>query len=346
MKKVELIKNVDQKLAREWEFLWENSDTAHFFNSYKWFQVCQEVFPDAKYSILCVRDNESLEAVMPLVVSRKIGVKFLTNPGGKYIDRSALLVKKQDKAIIKCLVTKLKTKGSFLLPEVQSQLADLFVGQQLTKVTSGINLQLPFEDNPFRFVKAKNKRKITKIHEEYGKDLKFVMNRGNSATLKLAMNIDGISYRQKKNIGTFNNLIDRKFFTSLSRIAMQDTGINILYYKKKPVAYEIGIRAGKTYHGLNKSFDNRYAFLTPGKILAHYLFDGLHKEGIELFDFSRGDDMLKRSFTDITKMQYDIYYTDNLLARIALVGTSSLRKKLVENKLFYSTYRKLRSIKK
>ena len=344
MKKVELIKNVDQKLAKEWEFLWENSDTAHFFNSYKWFLVCQEVFPGAKYSILCVRDNESLEAVMPLVVSRKLGVKFHTNPGGKYIDRSALLVKKRDKAIIKCLVTKLKRMGSFFLPEVQSQLADLFVGQQLTKVTSGINLQLPFENNPFRFVKSKNMRKIEKIHEEYGRDIEFVMNRGNLKTLKLAMKIDGISYRQKKNIGTFNNSLDRAFFTHLINIGTEQVGINVLYYKKKPVAYEIGVRAGKIYHGLNKSFDNRYAFLTPGKILAHSLFEGLYAEGIELFDFSRGDDMLKRSFTTVSKMQYDIYYTNNLLARIALVGTSSLRKKLVGNKLFYSTYRKLVSI--
>ncbi len=344
--KIEYIEFINESLIEEWKSLWDSSVCAHFFNSYVWFQICSEVYPDLKPVIICIRHKNKLKALLPLVLVKKFGISFYTNPGGLFVDRSALLIDKYETATINTLFNALKAKGSFVLTEVPEDLASLFSQRGIEKLETGVNLQLPFENNPFRFVKSKNMRKIKKVYEEYGRDISFEMNRGSVQSLKIAMKIDRISYRQKKNIGTFNNPLNRAFFASLVKNGRDNIGMNVLYYKKKPIAYEIGVRSGKIYHGINKSFNNSYAFLTPGKILAYSLFEGLHKEGMELFDFSRGDDMLKRSFTSISKMQYDIYYTNNLAARILLVNLSKLRKKLVSNRLFYSNYRKLVSLKK
>lgn len=83
MKKVEFVQNVDQK----------SSQASGIFCGKIQIQLISLIHINGskcvrKYFLMrntqyCVRDNESLEAVMPLVVSRKIGVKFLTNPGGK-----------------------------------------------------------------------------------------------------------------------------------------------------------------------------------------------------------------------------------------------------------------------
>lgn len=339
---ISYLTDIDEKDITMWNLLWQKSPFGHYFNSYIWFLTCKEVFSEFFYEVVFIKEGERLVAVLPLVKKERLGLGYVTNPGEKYIDRSALLTDKADFGMINFLIKELSIKGSFILPEITEEFEKIFKkNKNVTVEKSGTNLRLPFGDNPIRFLDKKQRKKIEKILRIYGKDLRIEMKRGSISALKKAISIDMKSYREKKNIGTFRNEIDKKFFLTLVKLNRDAVGINILYFKKKPIAYEVGIRSKKIYSGLNKSFDNNYRHLIPGKVIAFLLFMRLYEEGIEEFDFCRGEDMLKKSFTREFRIQYNAYFIKNPLKKAVFTTLFKAKHALINNSKFYSTYRKL-----
>jgi hypothetical protein len=56
-----------------------------------------------------------------------------------------------------------------------------------------------------------------------------------------------------------------------------------------------------------------YRKLVPGKVLLYFLLPELVERGFTLFDFSRGDSLLKRQFTQQKKIQYDIFISKKVI---------------------------------
>lgn len=342
---VEIITKVDSVFKKEWESLSRKGQNASYFNSYAWFRTCVDVFSINQFEILTVRSAGNLVAILPMVNTQKHGIKILSNPGGKFNDRNPFLCASYDKKLLMTIIKVLQKKGSFMLPEVTEEVAQILKTRKgLQVVESSVNYILPFSDGPFVTLNKDQKRKIKKALRMHGQNIRFEMTIGDRRSFDIAKQIDKKSYREKKGIGTFVNEDESAFFEKLLKNNPDNMGINILYYKEQPISYEIGIHYNKIYYGVNKSFDANFLHLTPGKLTAYFLLEGLHNKGYKMFDFSRGDDQLKRSFTKMVKKQYDIYWIENRFQKAWLGILNSAKKKIIDTKFLYFAYRKTRSV--
>lgn len=336
---------INKKEIDDWKILWQNSSTSHYFNSYDWYKTIKKVYTNTKVYVATLRQNGQLIAVLTLSKEKLYGVTVLKNPGGKFIDRSSLLTESNDRKVLEIFLKNLSSQNNVLLNEVTEDIESTLKNtRNINFLNSNVNYTLPFENNPFRFMQKEDRRKIRKVMKEHPNMFNLVMARGDLKLLDTAIKIDSKSYRDRKNIATFKNKIDRKFFEEIIKNNPKSAGINILYFRNKPIAYEIGIRAKGVYYGLNKSFDYKFRKLTPGKIIAYLLFEGLHKEGIKAFDFARGKDMLKKSFTKIEKKQYDAYIFNSKIKETWITSIKKAREQIVNNTFLYSTYRKAISL--
>jgi len=68
-----------------------------------------------------------------------------------------------------------------------------------------------------------------------------------------------------------------------------------------------------------------YRWLQPGKITAFLLLESLQKEGVAVFNFSRGQSAYKRIFTPLTSTQFNVYYSAFLPVRLIWVSSLIMR---------------------
>src|SRR5690606_15335113 len=153
-------------------------------------------------------------------VSSVLGITHI-NPGGKYIDKSALLFSYDTKALV-CLLNELKKLSAVVLTEVPEVVASQASELGYKSTIASPNYLLPFENNPFRFVSSKNLRKIKKVLEENPDSFDLKILRGDKKALRKAIKIDLKSYRDAKHIGTFRTASNIRFFEKLLELNVKN----------------------------------------------------------------------------------------------------------------------------
>ena len=98
---------LDKELIQKWQTLWDASDEATFFNAPQWFISCKNKLGFEKFIILTVEKNGKLEGIMPLVKESKFGVPVFCSPGERFVDKSSLLLRRQDASLVSAVINKL-----------------------------------------------------------------------------------------------------------------------------------------------------------------------------------------------------------------------------------------------
>jgi hypothetical protein len=287
-----------------------------------------------------VRIDGKLALIIPLVQEKIYGIPALRFPGGKYLDKSAILYKNFDKEIIRETIEAITKLGNFYLEELSEELTGIITetNKNISKKESSISPYIPIEDNPFRYLTTFNRNKMMNRIKNNIDHLSYQTFYGDAQGLEVAYAVDRISRKMKKGQGTFVNEKEKQFFSALLKTYKKDFSIDVVYFDNNPIVYGIGLRYKNTYQALNTAYDDNYKYMQPGKTLLYYLLTRLKDEQVEIFDFSRGVNSLKTDFTPLSEKHHEAFYTKSFAARQWLITVKTQRENLLNNKTFYQTY--------
>jgi CelD/BcsL family acetyltransferase involved in cellulose biosynthesis len=337
---------IPSDLLHEWEILWKSSEYKHYFNSPVWFQASKRAFLTKDFVILTGYEKGQLVAVLPLVREKKYGMKVYKMPGGRYFDRSPLLLKSLDKDLLQSLFTAAKSIGSFYLSEIDRYMLDSIV-PWVTPVSSAETSVSPFwklQPDAFRFLAWRHKKALLKkIAEEEGHfDLK-VFTTESKEHLKTLMEIERDSSKAHDFKDTFSDTHLLDLYKGLDALAPGSVWFIILYYKGEPICYNYGFHYGDVYSCCGTSFKLAYRNFAPGLLLTYLALPKLIEMGINFFDFSRGISRYKRDFTPYSYQQYGIAYGANFFVHTWLLSWDTIRVWLEHHPKWYERVRVMKN---
>jgi CelD/BcsL family acetyltransferase involved in cellulose biosynthesis len=322
----------------EWEDLWRSSEQGHFFNSPSWFLACHDAKLCSNYQIYIQRCGNKLEAVLPLVPEKKYGMTTLMCPGGKFLDKSSLLL--ADPSVsLSTLYKKLNQVQQFSLDELTKEQCERFhVDSKVTVKESSSNPYIVLTDDPFVDVSKKQKSKICNKIKKNEPHLQYRSFQNDEKALELVFGLEKKSYKSIKGKATFMTPVCREFLRDIASRNKQNVRIDVLFYDGVPCICGVGFCYKKTYHAFYTSHDVTYRWLSPGKLLLYYLLRQLKDEGVEVFDFSRGKNTLKDEFTKKAYKQYTLSYSQNYLTTLWWQAADTTYEHLLDNAIIYGTY--------
>lgn len=342
---------LEEKLIKDWLSLWNNSPFANYSNSPHWFMSLIETFNYKNFTIITIYNNEHLLAIAALIKKRIYGIELYAFPPENFVCGLPFLVNTQNKSLLRTLLSKLLKLGNVFIENSPEFLAkDL--KEQTTKINafiSTLNYYINIiKDNDGQIV-IRHKRKMMRRAQSIGKMLNLrSFNEQVTEALNVAFAIDNKSRKQTKGYNTFSNKQSKKFYRLLAKNFKEKFLVNILYYEKKPIAYEIGFLVNKTFYGSQIASLSSYDNYSIGRILLVHLIEILNKKGIEKLDFGSGEDHVKKSFTKDYILLYNIIISKNIFIRTYLHLILQLRTKifnyLKRHIKLYTTYRILKNI--
>lgn len=314
--KVEILKKADKNFLEIWKSEWENSENGHFFNSPMWFLACVETFKIKNFLIVVVKKGKKIKLILPLVKKSLWSIESYANPGGRFLEKSSLLLLDKNPKIFSQMVRTLRNFGNIYLGHIDEDTASIFRGfpNFLIKHVSE-SPYLVVGDNPFRFMKKKAKSRIFAKYRKLKDDLTFVRHRENLLThFKKVTKIDKNSWKNQKGYNDFATDENQKLlYKTLIKKYPENISIDILYYKNEAVVYSLAIIYKKTYQASQTGFLAQYKDLMPGKIRLVYLLDDLKNSYIEKFEMGSGFGMHKKEVTPFFTNYYDIFFSKNKL---------------------------------
>ncbi len=310
---IKQIYRVNQKLIREWNILWENSNTRNYFNSYEWFKNCLTSFRIKKYCILLGYSNHKLCFVLPLTGKSKVYYTI----GGKYLDKVSFLYNNNIDQCIRELREYACENGiSICLNE-----CNFFVDEQnnILKQKASDNKYIELKEDIKNIIKSKERRHIEQIVKK-NSNLSFKVFKG-CQCVNIINNVFWVEERSnkiKKKKALFNIPSARDLFSNLASTDFCIVGA--LYYEDKVIAHMVGIdNFLGNFMAYHMAYDNEYKNLQPGKIVIYELIKYLKSNNYKIFDFSRGNSMLKRHFSNHSKENYNIYINPTIIIRFKVL---------------------------
>lgn len=317
--RVEIYKSLSSKLIKDWQRLWDKSEYANFFNSLEWFYTCLDANNISDYEIYTCKQGNEIVALIPVIKSKKFGIKVLQNPGDKFhTEKSAILLNTLDQEVIYFLFEKLLVKGNLYLYEVDEKIVDILAKKHpnLLASVSSINPYIEIMPDPLRFLKSDKKRKIKSKIKKNLQFLTYKQYRSNlNAHLETIFNIEANSHKKLTNKTVFHESKARNLYKALVKYCAKFIAIDIVYFKNKPIVYRFGLIYKDQYLDYHTAYLEKYRNLSPGKIIIWHLLQKLFTDGVKIFDFSRGHNRIKQDFAPHHKLQYDIYFSKNAFVR-------------------------------
>lgn len=345
--KIRIFKNINNKIIREWELLWDNSSHSNYFNSPGWFLAALKSFKYKNYKIITAYKNKKLIAIIPLVKQNKYLLDLYTVPGD-FTCGNPILFDDLKSQVVKNIIKRLNTIGNIFLDEIPLELAKLIQNnsKKSTNIYCSQNYYLQINRNEIGDVVIKNRNK--KIHRirsiENKLHLKSFYGKAPDI-MRIVHNIDNNSEKKHRGYDAFSNNRIKIFYRYLSEHLNNNYVTNILYFKEKPIAYEIGFIVNKTYFGSQISYLKKYFSYSPGKMLAVLIIEKFGKNKVNHIDFGSGDNPLKREFCSDFKELYKVIIIRNYFLRnyvyIIYSIKNTLYKYLTQNITIYSIYRNL-----
>lgn len=331
---------IDQEFLRKWRQLWEQSIEGHFFNTPDWFVASCKVYGINKFVIITIEEQGELVLVLPLVKKKVFGIAVWTCLGGKFVNKSPLLIKDVNTSLLQELSVYLQNMGDFYLQEVSSDIVEILSenNKQLIKKESSVNPYLYISPDPFQFLSSKNKSQIRGIIRKNEGALKFKTFIGDPNALESVFELDMRSTKTQQGKGTFITIKDKQFFRELIKRMPHQFVIDLVYYNNVPVVYGVGFVYKKIFHASNTAYDADYRFLRPGKLLAQFRLKRLQEEVFNKIDFGRGNSILKQEFTKLSEIQYNIFFVQSALFRKWILSTQKIYDGILQSKYLYSSY--------
>jgi len=349
--KTKIYTTIDNEVIEDWWKLWEKSPYANYTNAPQWFLAVKETFTHSDYVIVALYEEKKLVAVGALVKEKKYGIDVYTIPAENYVCGTPFLFIRQDKKIIKTIVENLSKLGTVFLANIP----DDFVTQlnistiKMDAIRQTVNYYLPLVKDEKGIAIIPNKKKL--LHKIRDMEERFIIRTTDGTTnepFSAVFSIDIESRKQQKGYSTFTDSKAKDLFISLAKHFKEHLWINILYFDKKPIAYEIGFAVGKKYFGNQISYIANYMQYSPGKVMIARLIEKLISSGLEYMDLGSGDSSIKRGVTKEKRDLYQVVISKNKMTRMYISRICQSRNylfdQLHQRVKIYSTYRKIRSI--
>jgi len=340
---LEVYKDLTPALQIQWQNLWENAINAHSFNSPLWWLTCMRTYTYKDRYLVFAKKNQILSAILPLVKKHVFGVQALTSPGGKYLDKSTLVLKDPGTINLAEVIVRFGLKENIYLQEVDEKVLTLN-GAEYSKRESSKNPFLVLKPDPFRYFSKRQQRKIKITLNHIKNDIVYKTFTANREALETAFMIDKNSVKREAGRAAFPAKQDEDFFRNLLSAFRNQVVIDILYLKNVPIIFYLGLVYKKTYHAYSTSYVSGYKYLVPGKLMLYYLIKRLVQEGYETLDFSRGRDRLKMDFTPNYTTQYDCLVSPNIAITKIWETANKTRERIVETPWLYNPYCTLKKL--
>jgi len=325
---VKIFTSLNRRFAREWQHVWESSRLSHAFNSPAWFRVCLATFPSEKPEIYAFYLAGTLSAVAPLVRSRKFGIPVLSTPGGKFADRDSFLFSSASRGLASFVIKYLFRRNLFLA-EIDTGTAVLVKKSFPESLlgASSVNPYLPLEGDPLRYMARTDLIRWQNKLKKHSSEITFTLlkNRQAVEALPLLFTVDIGSWKKRHGRGTLHRTREHLLFTNIFSHCPDMLRVGLLSYQGVPICYGMGLLANREFISYHTSYLAKYRWLQPGKITAFLLLESLQKEGVAVFNFSRGQSAYKRIFTPLTSTQFNVYYSAFLPVRLIWVSSLIMR---------------------
>ena len=315
-KNIKLYLELTSDLETSWIDLWNKSDHAHFFNSLGFFKTCLNVYGINDYIVVTYWQKKSLVGVLPLLKRKRYGINSYSLPGGKFMEKSMMLIKDNSPKIIKEMIDAILISDNFFLSETEFIVSKDMLNYYRNSLAATIShsLYIDLEKNPFEALSKKN---FNKIKNRITKNNKYLKHEHiqiiDNVILNLIFEIEQKSTKKLSGKEIFSKEINRSYFKSLVK---QNPGIivaDLIYYKREPFVYSLGILSKHDYIALHTAFLSEYKWIMPGKVLLFYMLPFYKNLGIKIFNFGRGDTNFKHEFTSKYVAQYDLYLSKHLI---------------------------------
>ena len=342
---IKVHKNLNKELLTEWENLWEKSLYSHIYNSPEWLKAASEVYKIDDLKIFAVFRDGELVAVLPVVEERVFGIKAIKNLADGCSDKSSLLLKDYDQVVLYSLFSFITGKGNIYFSEVDSLTVEIIkrVNNKSLVFSSSLSPYISVDEDPFRFLSNKKRKRILNKYNEYRGRLKIKMYKNDlESQLNKVFEIEEESARRACGMGSFDDPLVKKFYQALIKYFNESVVFDFLYYGEKPIAYYVGLCDKKAYRLINTAYVDGYQSLMPGKILMFFMLERLKNEGYELIDFQRGRDRAKKDFTPYFVERFNVYISKNQAVRAWWFLNINIFNLLISNMYIYSIVKKMK----
>lgn len=304
-----LIINEKSKLSEnditDWTKLWEKLDTAHFFNSYRWYLACKNGLKQ-NVKVWFVYYNTVIIGVFSLCESRRYGIKCWNIIGKPYTDKCSVLFDGDYYEYLPQILLEIGKKRPVILEEVPETWKNDENNLVLREVAS-INPYVKLDEDILNQVKRKEWNNIKRKAEKSELYFKVFSSCDIRDNIHVLWEIEKKSNKSSKHREMFGLEKTRDMFQIVAE--GDDSMLFVLYDGNNPVAHMFGYNIkDSVFHAHHMSYDQDYFKQTPGKIVIYWLISYLKKNGYHIFDFSRGETMLKKHFSTYKELNYVYYY--------------------------------------
>lgn len=344
-----IYRTINDQIIKDWHELWKKSPNANYANAPQWFLSAIEAFGYNDYVIIAIYEENNLAAIGALIKDKKYGIEFYTIANGNYVCCSPFLFIKEEKKIIEAFVKIISQLGNIFIENMPEEFLILLKKSNLKMdaITQTVNYYLMPQKDKKGLPIIPNRKKL--MHKARSMQDHFTLKPIYGATendLETVFDIDNKSRKKKKGYSTFADPKAKDLFRSLSKHFKKNFCIHILYFDKKPIAYEIGFIVGKTYFGNQIAITQEYLQYSPGKVMIVHLLENLIALGVNNFNLGSGDSYVKRAITKTNQHLYQVIISKNLLTKnyISCICKSRnyLFNQIHHHTKTYSIYRKIR----
>ncbi|NUM33610.1 MAG: GNAT family N-acetyltransferase [Candidatus Brocadiae bacterium] len=333
---------LNDKDIEQWKDLWEKSNQSTFFNSYDWYHVCKEILKE-DIVVFFIWKGKKLTAIAPLMKKNVYGIQCLTLFGEPYTDKITILSEQCEPTILKEILEELSKNNSIVLKELEETCINEWIEGHLYEIAS---------ENPYVNLKEDLKTQVKKkewnllVNKLKNQPFSFELYKREEAQkwISLLWEIEERSNKVERHRNLFRSLKAKELFLRIANSHM--TVLAVLKYRGKPIAHMLGYNIkGIVFMAHHMAFDLEYKKMLPGKVLIVALLTHLQEKNFKIFDFSRGQTILKRHFSIYEKKNYNVYLPSNLVDKIWWNLVLEIKKKIKKyEKLIKLIYVKIKNM--
>jgi CelD/BcsL family acetyltransferase involved in cellulose biosynthesis len=341
---------IDTKVIKEWDALWEKSASANYTNSAKWFLSVTETFRLRDLAIIALYNKSTLVAVGGLVKEKKFGLPFYTSAPSDFVCGLPFLIDMQDQKLVDEFIKQLLLLGNVFLSNIPEEFVITFKEStnDIDATYQSSNYYLPVKKDEKGNAFLNKRKKLLHQIKDMQSDFTFQSFDGSGPSgLDTAFALDEQSSKHGKGYNVFNSIAMQEFYRTLAKNFTTHFLVNIVYFQKKPIAYEIGFLIGKNYFGSQLAYDMQYRQYSPGKVILVKLADYLASVNVRVWDMGSGESAIKQLVTEEKRQLYQIVLSKNTRFRRYFITAGRLKNYAFEQShrhaKLYSVYKKITS---
>lgn len=342
MLEIVLKSKIEQEDEDDWIKLWRRSKQSHFFNSPYWYNACSNGLLQ-KISIWFVYDNTRLIAIVPLCKSIKYAIPCLSTIGNPYTDKCPILVDDDYFSEIPNILSQIGKHKPVILCEVPEGWKTVLSGNQLVEYSS-INPFIRLNEEILCQVKRGEWNNVKRKAEKTSYCFKVLIGEEAYKNINILWDIETTSNKPKRKRAMFRQERVKALFTvaSLSDCSL----LAVLLDNDIPIAHMFGYRVDNTFLAHHMAFREEYFKDVPGKIVIVKLISYLSESGCDVFDFSRGETLLKKHFStyrEINNNHYcNLHFVNMQWFRLVILSKNIYKKIRHKSKQLFLTVKGIR----